>query len=470
MTKEQTSEKEQLLESRLQQVKQRLDPAQREEDEARIAYEQLMAKQTTAYKLEQICAQMADLAQQPPLADKSPINDEVLDDPNAVNQHYAGFIDRINRQVAEFKVTVKEAKQRFESAQQTVADIRTEMRRLITQLEQLRPMVRTRTLMRTDADGVERAYVIVFRRNAVMPWNQSPTDESRFRRIRTVTVLLFLLLSLIMPFVPIPEQPKVIVIPERMAKLIQEQKPPPPPVQAPKLAEKQPEMEDTTKLKEKPTPGAPGLDSKTTAAREKASRSGLLAFSGAMSDLMDNPAEFKLGKQARVTAAGATTGAKRTERSLITSGVTRGSGGINTAALSRDVAGSGLGDGVRGTSRVTGYIGGSQFGDADKPLAAESIRGSRTDEEIQVVFDRNKSALYSIYQRALRTDPTLKGKVVLQITIAPSGQVLAASVASSDLGDPELERKIAARVKLFDFGAKDVDAITITYPIDFLPA
>jgi TonB family protein len=133
------------------------------------------------------------------------------------------------------------------------------------------------------------------------------------------------------------------------------------------------------------------------------------------------------------------------------------------------VAGAGLGEGVRGTSRVTGYIGGAEFGDADRPLS-DSARSSRTDEEIQVVFDRNKAALYSIYQRALRNDPTLKGKVVLKITIAPSGQVVAASVESSDLKDPDLERKIAARVKLFDFGAKDVDQITITYPIDFLPA
>jgi TonB family protein len=469
MTKEKISaEKEQLLESQLEEAKQRLVPAQREEDEARIAYEQLAARQPTAYKLEQICAQMAELAQHPPLADKSPINGEKLDDANAVNQHYAGFIDRINRQVAEFKGKLKGAKQRFDSSQQGVADMRAEVRRLTTQLEQMRPMIRTRTLTRIDSSGVQRDYVIVFRRNAVLPWNQSPTDQRRYSRIRNVTVLLFLLLSLIMPYVPIPEKPKVTVIPERMAKLIQQQKPPPPP--PPKVAEKQPEKEDPNKLKPKPAPGAPGMDSKTTAARDKASRAGLFSAGDGLSDLMDNPSTAKLGKQARVTAAGAGSGAKRTERSLITSGVTRGSGGINTAALSRDVGGTGSNLGGRGTSRVTGFIGGSTFGDADKPLAAESIRGSRTDEEIQVVFDRHKSALYSIYQRALRNDPTLKGKVVLKITIAPSGQVLAASVESSDLRDPELEKKIAARVKLFDFGAKDVDAITITYPIDFLPA
>ena len=31
-------------------------------------------------------------------------------------------------------------------------------------------------------------------------------------------------------------------------------------------------------------------------------------------------------------------------------------------------------------------------------------------------------------------------------------------------------QKISQRVKLFNFGSKDVDEVTITYPIDFLPA
>jgi hypothetical protein len=179
---------------------------------------------------------------------------------------------------------------------------------------------------------------------------------------------------------------------------------------------------------------------------------------------MDNSAEDKLGKQTRLTTG--TEKARQTERSLLTASAGRGSGGLNTSSLSRDVAGTGLSG--RGTSRVTTTIG-SGFGDAQRPLS-DSVRGSRTDEEIQLVFDRNKSALYSIYQRALRKNPTLKGKVVLKITIAPSGQVLAASIYSSDLGDKLLEMKIAARVKLFNFGQKDVDKITITYPIDFLPA
>jgi hypothetical protein len=35
---------------------------------------------------------------------------------------------------------------------------------------------------------------------------------------------------------------------------------------------------------------------------------------------------------------------------------------------------------------------------------------------------------------------------------------------------PDLVTQVVDRVRAFDFGAKEVPAITIVYPIDFLPA
>ena len=43
-------------------------------------------------------------------------------------------------------------------------------------------------------------------------------------------------------------------------------------------------------------------------------------------------------------------------------------------------------------------------------------------------------------------------------------------ILSSELGSPELERKLVQRVLLFRFEAKDVEAMTTTKPIDFFPA
>ena len=89
---------------------------------------------------------------------------------------------------------------------------------------------------------------------------------------------------------------------------------------------------------------------------------------------------------------------------------------------------------------------------------------------IALVFDRNKGAIYALYTRALRDKPELQGKVVLELTISPDGEVTKCSIVSSELNDPELERKLVARVKSFRFEARDVGTITVTKPIDFFPA
>jgi len=80
------------------------------------------------------------------------------------------------------------------------------------------------------------------------------------------------------------------------------------------------------------------------------------------------------------------------------------------------------------------------------------------------------AAIYAIYSRALRHNPALQGKVVLEVTIAPSGDVTDVRIVSSDLGDPELERKLVARVRMFKFDARDVAPMTTSKPIDFFPA
>ena len=86
-----------------------------------------------------------------------------------------------------------------------------------------------------------------------------------------------------------------------------------------------------------------------------------------------------------------------------------------------------------------------------------------------MVFDRNKSSIYNLYNRALRGDPSLQGKVVVQLTIIPTGEVTDCKVLSSELKNEELERKLVALIKMFHFESRDVEIITTTKPIDFFP-
>ena len=158
---------------------------------------------------------------------------------------------------------------------------------------------------------------------------------------------------------------------------------------------------------------------------------------------------------------------------MLTTNAPGSSGGINLAALSRNAGGGGGGGGSGGAmkgvqvGRATSSIGG--VGTADRPLAS-GARASRTDEEIQIVFDRYKAALYRLYNRELRKDPSLRGQMVLRLTIEPDGGVSMCQLQASDMNAPELSAQVVDRVRAINFGAKDVDAITILYPIDFLPA
>jgi hypothetical protein len=116
-------------------------------------------------------------------------------------------------------------------------------------------------------------------------------------------------------------------------------------------------------------------------------------------------------------------------------------------------------------------IGGTGAGGAGRAVGGDGPPPGRTDEEIQIVFDRHKAGLYRLYNRELRSDPTLKGQMVLRLRIEPDGRVSLCELQSTDMNAPQLSAQVVERVKTFDFGAKEgVATLTILYPIDFLPA
>ena len=309
---------------------------------------------------------------------------------------------------------------------------------------------------------IEREMVELPYRPMQMPWNKNDRDQKQFRKILLIVLLFSILLGVLIPMwdIPVPDRVEVVEIPERLAKLMVPKPAPPPPPKQEKQEEKKPDKEKAKKKDDKPVPEA-------KKARKKAERAGLMAFKDDFADLIDDTPIASLGSKAKISGKGSK--AKTTTRSLVTSSVGTSSSGINTAALSRNTGGSGDGMGGVEFSRVESSIG-SDFNGEEAPLSS-GPGPSRTDEEIQIVFDRYKSALYRIYNRELRKNPTLQGKMVLRLTIEPDGKVSACSVDSSDMDAPDLDKKIADRVKKFNFGAKDgVSAITILYPIDFLPA
>jgi len=293
-----------------------------------------------------------------------------------------------------------------------------------------------------------------------LPWSPTEDVERRFRVVVRNVLIVFLVLGLIIPFLPMSDRSTMQApeISDRVVKLLIEKKlppPPPPPKEEPK---KEPEKPKPVEVKPKPEP--PKDD-----ARKKASKA--LAVFDELAALRDTSVIDKAQQTKNLTAA--VNEQTRSERALITSKVGAGSGGINTASMSRGYGGGAGSLTGRDTTQVASNLGGGD-GRSEVRRTSGSGKGARSREEVELTFDKNKGAIYAIYSRALRDTPDLKGKVVLEITISPAGEVLNCVVVSSELKNPDLERKLIARVKLFKFEARDVEAITLTKPIDFFPA
>jgi protein TonB len=315
---------------------------------------------------------------------------------------------------------------------------------------------------------------MVYSHSLTLPWSVSAEDERRYRKILTAVLVLTIALGIAIPLLPVFKKniEQQVELPPRVAKLIFEKRTEPKPKLAPKVVEKpkpkpvekkkpEPKQKVPPKVVKKPEPQEPPVDA-IEQARKKASSAGLLALQDSLDDLRDQSVDQLRGTN-RLSNSGSQ--ARQTERSMITSKVGSASSGINTATLSRDAGSTTLA--TRTATQVKSAITKVQRTNGGK---RDTRNSSRSIEEIQIVFDRNKSSIYSLYNRALRKTPTLQGKLVLSLTIAPSGKVTAIRMVSSDLSDAALENKLIQRIKMFDFGAKSVEAVTITYPIDFLPA
>lgn len=368
------------------------------------------------------------------------------------------------------------------------------------------------------------AAAITFR-PPVLPWALVLEDERRFQRILRIVLGVSALLCIVLLLMPRPVENRAAPpeLPPRLAKLVLEREPPPAPKPPPpkpetlaKAAEaapakpeaarpeaKKPEPPKASKVPEarNPVQGKPPGEA-LEAAKRKAAGVGLMAMKQELAQLALAPTAVQLNKDIKPgpgigagvgVGVGAGTDPGIPTRALITSNATNGSGGINTAGYSRNTGGGGLAG--RGTTLVEGTIGGGGGGGPGGGLGVGgkgdgsgngtgvggggkggsltkggSGKASRSLEDIKLVFERNKGAIYAIYNRALREDPSLQGKVVVKLTIAPAGHVVDVKVESSELHASELEQKLLARIRSFDFGAKDVDQMVVTWPVDFLPS
>lgn len=319
-----------------------------------------------------------------------------------------------------------------------------------------------------------------------LPWSGLQEEDRRFRRILLANLIAFSLIGGITAQLSVPSMPGTTDqhLPPRIAYIIDAPANETPGASPPRAAADEPSApappgrttEPPSEAAEgtAPAAAAPQAPEPSPTAREMAASAGVLAFGDALRDLRE-AATPRVSPTATIQGPHRIEGNRASsERSVLMAGLSLGSGGIDD-----DVSGHGevLGStGLPGEKGLGGSGAGSRLSGSGSPVpgparASKQRRIGRSQEEIQEILDRNKGRMYALYNRELRRNPALQGKVVVSITIAPSGTVTACTMVFSELDASSLEQKLIVLIKGINFGNKpQVPAVTTKVPIEFFRA
>lgn len=300
---------------------------------------------------------------------------------------------------------------------------------------------------------------------ADLPWTVSYEEDRRFRFILLQVLLVCLVVGVVAPYIRIPQADFIFEeeVPPRRVRLLTEQPlpEPPPPVIVPDIPEVPVVVAPAAEIAAVQAPVAPVITP-----RAKAASSGVLAMSDALSELRS--AMPRTGTTSGRTDRSERVPQRAPQPSVLTADVTRGSKGIDGGVAHESVlTASGLPDKEGG---ARGFASGEVALPVTGRVASPSPVAIRSEEQIQEVLDRNKGAMYTLYNRELRRAPSLQGKLVMSITIAPDGTVTRCTIVSSELDSASLEWQLVKLVKGIRFGDKPgVATVTTKIPVEFFP-
>ncbi len=324
-----------------------------------------------------------------------------------------------------------------------------------------------------------------------LSWHPQNDNDKPFAIFLALVLTLFIGLGLFLSTIEVPETSHraKVEIPERIARFIMEKPEPAPKPPAPKKEIKIKEKpKPETKPEEAPKPKQPTvkrkkpekptkLTKKESSAREKAAKSGLIALSNELSDLIDTSSiDAMMGKPLKkASKVGKATQVATVNTALITSGSAQEAKHVNIDANLPNVISHTTLDTQQREAAAQALLAARAEGSVASKKAENSeeqprVGNQRSEEAIAYVIDQNKSKLHAIYRSARRNNPGIMGMIVLEITILPSGEVEEVTIKSSELNNSRLEARLVARIKQLDFGSRNVNTITVTYPIEFLPS
>jgi len=306
--------------------------------------------------------------------------------------------------------------------------------------------------------------------------------ETLFRKTLRFSLASYLLAAALVTVIriPLPEQPDVRDLPDRVAKLILE-----PPMIAPPPGPETVTKAQEERLKEKPAKKEASPKPSVQQTREIVRKSGLLASlieeeeKGSLNTLIEN----QRLNQALSSMDLITTSSQKVSKPSVKKDLSH-----ETGLADKKIAKLGTlseGDRVKlakgeqvtlarlqgGSSSNRSGGGGDGLGNgAGFRLKGRGSSSASIDyDAIARVVEQYKAGLIYLYNKELRVNPTLKGTIAVEFSIDSSGKVIEVHVVSSTMDHAPLEQALANRIKMWKFPHLYDGIIVVTYPFVFFP-
>lgn len=299
-------------------------------------------------------------------------------------------------------------------------------------------------------------------------WQQ---EDQFFSKVVIGGLLLLVVLSIVVPLYQVPERSRAQLeqLPPQLARVMLEEREitPPEPIVLPE-PEPEPEPIPEPEPEQQVVEASPVT---TEQARAQAQEAGLLAMQDELAALRQT---FTVNQQAPQLQRDGQQSAAAPEPDVIANPELAKTAAKAAAAVSADVARADL-NRAESTTLADASLRGLA---SSAPVSANAGRGSdndaasqggRSEASIRQTLEANKSSLYTLYNRALRANPLLKGKVVFELIINPDGSLQQVTIVESELNDERLERQLQLRLQAVNFGAADVSPTRSKWTIAFLP-
>ena len=273
---------------------------------------------------------------------------------------------------------------------------------------------------------------------------------------------------------PPPKKFSLDDLPDRFVKLVLEEETPPPPEEEvveeegegeEEAAEEAPAEEAAPEPSDKPEKAPETADERRERMETEVQSQGLLALIGtagasssgdAVADLLSDSLNENVGS-ALANSSGLAVGRRDSDASGL-----RGGGGGEGAAGIGELGGAGGGSGGSVAKKKTELKASLNTGNADISTSPEDIKS------IKKTMKRYNGRVKACYERQLKGNPDLAGKVMVSFEILTDGTVTAAGIEENTTGNKELESCILKVVRRIKFNPPPPDDVEVAgYPYIF---